>query len=301
MLLIKIMFEIVHIGYPKTASTWLQNEYFPKVKNFHFISWPTVNNSLLFTDCFLFDSQRVRDNFVTSGKSLLLSSEHLSTAINFGWHYGVYSFANAYKIKAIYPNAKIVIFVRRQQSLICSAYLQYIKNGGTFGFRKWLYSGKVFSFEHLIFSRLIQLYDSLFGEDNVKVYLFEEFKKNPLLFLSRFNEDLGFDIDLDEVSLEPVNRALRKRVAIIQKFMNLFYREPLGMKHYLIHLPGMGIIARQTMKRLNRFSVFGEFLSDENLLDPKDIDYIKTFYANSNKELSQRIGVDLKEYKYFIE
>lgn len=297
------MNEVIHIGYPKTASTWLQDEYFPKVKNYHFVSWREVNNQLVFSDSLNFDPEEIKKHFIDKMKcsKLLLSSEHLTTAINFGWHFGNYSIANAYKIKAVYPNAKIVIFIRKQQSLICSAYLQYVKNGGTYSFKKWAYSGKNFSFKHLLFTPLVELYDSLFGVENVFVYLYEDFQNSPILFLERFNNDLEIEIDLKTISLKPINRALRKRTVPFIRFLNLFFSDPLGQKFYLIHIPGMGSISKQIMKRINRSRLLGVYLSDKNMLTPKDIDYIRDFYADSNKKLSKRLGVNISDYGYFLQ
>jgi len=298
------MAEVIHIGYPKTATTWLQDEYFPKVKNFHFESWKVVNRYFLLSDSFLFDPKKTRFGLNPQSKysNLLLSSEFLTTAINFGWHNGNYSIASAHKLKAAYPNAIIVIFLRRQQSLICSAYQQYIKNGGTFSFKKWLYSGEVFSFEHLLFDKLIALYDSLFGKDNVKVYLYEEFRENPERFLETLNADLGFIVDMNSVSLKPINKGLRKGVIPIQRFLNLFYRKPIGRKYFILHVPGMTSVARQVMLRINRCSVFGVFLSEKNMLSSSDVDYIRKFYSNSNTNLARRLDYDtMKKFGYYLD
>lgn len=295
------MSVVIHIGYPKTATTWLQDEYFPKVENFHFESWRVVNRYFLLSDSFLFDPVYAKEELNPKEKNLLLSSEFLTTAINFGWHCGNYSISSAHKLRATYPDATIVVFIRRQQSLICSAYQQYIKNGGTFSFKKWLYSGEVFSFEHLLFDKLVGLYDSLFGSDNVKIYIYEDFRINSKQFLLDFSSDLGFTVDINNVSLKPINVGLRKGVVPIQRFLNLFYRKPIGRKRYLMHIPGMTSVARQLMKRINKLSIFGNFMSDKNMLSKRDLDYIKNFYAQSNANLSKRVGPDsLKKHGYFL-
>ncbi|MGE0077761.1 MAG: hypothetical protein AB7S48_07880 [Bacteroidales bacterium] len=298
------MAEVIHIGYPKTATTWFQDEYFPKVENFHFESWKVVNRYFLLSDSFLFEAEKTRIELNPKNKytNLLFSSEFLTTAINFGWHGGNYSIASAQKLKETYPQAVIVIFLRRQQSLICSAYQQYIKNGGTFSFKKWLYSGEVFSFEHLLFDKLIALYDSLFGEENVKIYLYEDFRENSEHFLETFNANLGFIVDMSSISLKPINKGLRKGVIPIQRFLNLFYRKPIGRKHFIVHVPGMTSVARQVMKRINRCSIFGGFLSEKNMLSVNDIDYIRKFYSKSNANLANRLGFDaIKKHGYYLD
>lgn len=297
------MAVVVHIGYPKTATTWLQEEYFPKVINSHFESWKIVNRHFLLSDSLQYNPKETLEKINPDGRypNLLLSSEFLTTAISFGWHYGNYSIAIAHKIKETFPDATIVIFIRKQQSLICSAYLQYVKNGGTYSFKKWLYSGKVFSFEHLLFDKLINYYDSLFGKENVKVYLFEDFQNDPINFLTRFNVDLGLDIELNKISTKPINKALRRGVVLLHRFLNLFYKKPQGRKYFIMHIPGMTGFTRQLIKRINHYSIFGGYLSDRDLLSPNDIRAIKSFYAESNRVLNKRLNLSLKDFGYFID
>jgi len=286
---------IFHIGYPKTASTWFQECFFPSVKNYRYIHRDITNKHFFFSDSFLFDPVDVKRDieYITDGERLLLSSELMVTAINHGWHSGNYARTSAQKIKDVFPNAQIVIFLRDQQSLIASAYQQYIKNGGTFSFKRYMYSGRVFVFEHLLFDKLIGYYDSLFGKENVHVFVYEEFKKNPDEFLSDFCSKFELIVDLDKISYKPVNRGLRKGFVPLLKFFNLFHFKPVGRKRFIFHMPGILRFIHSIVIPMNKLGLFGNYLKTENLFDQKDFEACKSFYCESNRRLADRVGAEV--------
>lgn len=283
---------VIHIGYPKTASTWLQEQFFPAVKNFHFESWQFTNRIFRDTDFFTFDAESIKEEIYNRSRNnnILLSSEHLTTAINSGWHSGHYSAAIAQKIHQTFPQATIIIFIRRQDSLICSAYQQYIKNGGTFGFKRWFRSGEVFSPEHLFFDKLIDYYDTLFGQGNVQVYLYEEFRKNRSDFLRQLANKNRFDVDFDSLSYSPVNKGLRKGLKPLLQSANYFYLGCDCRKHIAIAIPGMRKLQRAAIRFLNPIPLFGDYLTESDILSEDDYQWIRNTYSKTNNNLANRLG-----------
>ncbi|MDI3527885.1 MAG: hypothetical protein PWR03_2069 [Tenuifilum sp.] len=293
---------IVHIGYPKTATTWFQESLFPNVVNHRFVSWKEANELLLSSDCFNFESTYVRSLLLYNEKNnLIIISEFFSTAINSGFNYGYFSFGISHKIKLAFPEAKILIFIRRQQSLIASAYQQYVKNGGTFGFRRWLYSGEVFRFEHLFYDNLISHYKKLFGDDSVYVYLFENLKEDINAFTKQFCNEHMLEINWEKVNFNPKNRGLRRITIPLLKIINHFYKKPLGRKRYICHIPGMTLIGKGVVKYLNPMPIFGRYLREDDFLKPKDLEYIKNFYSKHNQNLIKYVRRDdLEKFGYFL-
>jgi len=293
---------ILHIGYPKTATTWLQDVFFPSVLNFSFISWREANRLILNTDCLAYNPKIINEEFHKNrNRNLLISSEFFSTSINSGFNYGYFSAGIAHKLKETFPDATVIIFIRRQQSLIPSAYQQYVKNGGTFSFRRWLYSGEVFSFEHLLYDRLIEYYKSLFSDKQVRVYLYEDFKNDSKQFIHRFSLEHGLEVDWDKVTYSPVNKGLRIYCMPILKAVNHFYKKPVGRKRFVCHIPGMTSVGRGVIKYLNPMPIFGHYLTENEFLRPKDMEYIKNFYANSNRNLTRYFDSEvLEQYGYFL-
>lgn len=295
---------IIHIGYPKTASTWFQDEYFPEIENYDYLVDRWLFYKLIFeSDSLLYNPEFTRDQVKKNigKKNFILSSEQLTTSLAFGWHSGNYSIACAKKLKETYPGATIVIFIRRQQSLISSAYQQYLKNGGTFGLKKYLYSGEVFDFNHLLFDKLISYYDQLFGSDRVKVYLYEDFKEDNHTFLEKFNADLDLKVDLSKVSFIPVNKGLRVGFVPLLRLINYFHKKPIGKKRFVFHVPGVVSIAKKLIKHVNILPLFGNYLNEWSLLGPGDIAYIKKYYQESNRNLMARVGTqNLEKFGYSL-
>jgi len=278
---------IFHIGYPKSASTWLQENFFPKIRNIEFINRANTNDIFVDSDVFLFDPVKIRNTFV-SEKTLLFSSESITTTINKGWHNGVFAKTQADKIKSAYPDSKILIIIRNQQSLITSAYQQFIKNGGVESFNIYLNSNKYFRYEHLLFHQQIKYYEKLFGFKNVHVYMYEDFLRNPPQFIEKLNEEFQFKVDLNDLDFSRVNRGLRVGIIPILRFFNLFHRRPRLKIHYLIHVKGMCSFIKWVIKPLNQYKFFGRFAKPSDFLKSKDLERIQSFYQNSNNALLSR-------------
>lgn len=299
------MSTFVHIGYSKTGTKWFQNSFFPFIRNLSFIDLTNTNKLFLTTDIFLLDNEKIKQDIKKlsdpSKPITLLSSECLATPINYGWHYGYYSYSIAQKIKSVIPDASVIIFIRRQQSLIASAYQQYLKNGGTYSFRRWLYSGEVFSFEHLVFDKLIDYYVSLFGVEKVRVYLYEDFRKDNKFFLTRFCEENGFEVDWKTVSFQRVNKGLRIFSMPLLKLVNYFYKKPVGRKRFICHVPGMTLVGKIIIRHLNPLPIFGRYLNEDDFLKFKDLEYIRNFYSIHNRRLTKYFTKEvLEKYGYFL-
>ncbi len=291
-----------HIGYPKTASTWFQESFFPKIKNIIFIDNIKTRHFFFDSDAFFLDTEEVY-KIISSYKldDCLFSSELLTTPINYGWHNGCVSKACADKIKHVFPKASVIIFIRNQQSLFTSGYQQYLKNGGTFSIRKFLYSRHLFSVEHLYFDNLINYYDSLFGEDRVHVFLFEEFQLDPQDFVKRFCEKFEFKINYSEINYKSINQGLRVGFIPLIRFFNCFHAKPLGKKYYLFHIPGTLRLINRFVKPLNKFNFFGNYAKCSELLREKDLDFFRESYKESNRRLAERIDYEkLKKFGYYL-
>lgn len=215
---------IIHIGLHKTASTFLQTYVFPRFDNCTLLTRPFTQyneafNRLQYADDTLYDKSQIEsiiESIQTS--NIILSDENLSGKLFF------YNALNrsliAKRLCELFPEAKIVIVLRNQMDFINSAYNNYIKgvHKGKKGIHKFIkYESKAYddfklhsarakidnypdyllyntddeclNLEVLKYSKLLELYKSLFPE--VKVLLYEDFLVNPGDFLN----ELEFFID----------------------------------------------------------------------------------------------------------
>ena len=179
---------LIHIGYHKTGTTWLQLELFMSDnKTFEPLSRRAMGQSslarLFFKDNFnllsSFESNEVEirkeiEHLLTVRPALkskypVLSSERLSGFPHGG---GFDSSLIANRLKNVFPNSKILIVIREQKSAILSNYLQYLYNGGVHDIDHYLrlnYGGRhpFFSPAHFDYLPLIEKYRELFGESKV--------------------------------------------------------------------------------------------------------------------------------------
>jgi len=144
---------IIHVGFPRTGTTFLQEQVFSKM-NVCFI------RSMLFPDWFR-----------CKGKKIIISHESLS--LHRYDSSAEEKFAVADALKRIFPDAKIIVGIRDAHSWLRSLYSQYIREGGTKTFDEFY---KTFDNQHLDFDRYISHLRSLF--DQVFVYRFEDFKRD---------------------------------------------------------------------------------------------------------------------------
>jgi len=196
-----------HIGYHKTASSWLQFNVFPKCPDICFLNPPGdkyrehFRQQVLFDDDFSFDLEGAGSDFYAeidkkrknNQKVILLSEEDLSGHMYNGYN----SRRHADRLKSLAPAAKIVIVIRRQQDYVRSAYSFYVKRGGALSPGRWMKDIEIPASQiigKLNYHKLIEYYFSIFGKENVLVLPYELIKVDKgKSFLDRVHQflDLG--------------------------------------------------------------------------------------------------------------
>ena len=72
------MKKIIHIGYHKTASTWLQKVLFPLVNNYYYIDRSVSQRLFTNQRGFDFNPKKVRNFFESLNYNTIISEEKLS-------------------------------------------------------------------------------------------------------------------------------------------------------------------------------------------------------------------------------
>lgn len=169
---------LLHIGYHKTATTWMQKHLFMPVHGFQQIaSHEEVFAHIVKPHGLRFDPAAMRSLLSERRAKLapetvpVISSEILSGHPFQGGHE---SDVYAERLKAIAPEARILISIRDQMRIIPSVYIQYLQRGGTMPWEKFFegtdrpgYFG--FTLEHFEYDVLVAHYQHLFGAENVYV------------------------------------------------------------------------------------------------------------------------------------
>jgi hypothetical protein len=182
---------LVHIGFPKAASTWLQDHLFsnPGLGLRSPFTENRVKNALIKPDGLDFDPAEARAQFdpeleevSAQGLVPVLSAERLCGNHLSG---GFDTRELAERLAATIPEARILIVLREQRAALISMYKQYVGRGGSASFRYFLKPRlnrmrlPLMDRRFLAYDRIIRCYSELFGSENVCVVPFELLPADP--------------------------------------------------------------------------------------------------------------------------
>ena len=178
---------LLHIGYHKTATSWMQQRLFVREHGYHQIArHPEVWEHVVAPHGLLFDPASMR-HVIANGMAKLpdglvpvISSEILSGHPFFG---GIGSDVFARRLKEIAPDARILISIRSQMRVLTSVYMQYLLRGGTMSPKLFFAGDPELGFygfrpEHFEYHRLVRFYQDLFGAENVHVITQESLRSD---------------------------------------------------------------------------------------------------------------------------
>lgn len=196
----------VHIGYHKTASTWLQRGVFPHHERLHpYVAGRVWNDPFL--RCIVaesdgeFDTERARAAYENGllrlgslGPSdvVVVSAERLSGHAASG---GYDTFRIAERLRGALPEARVLIVVRSQIDMIESEYRQLVGEGypgrisSLWSSDRW--KATAFDLGHYEYDGLVREYQDRFGAEQVAVFTYEGIVADRSRFLDRLADFLG--------------------------------------------------------------------------------------------------------------
>lgn len=98
-----------------------------------------------------------------------------------------------------------------------------------------------------------------------------------------------------------LNGSYRTALIPVARFFNLFTRRSVADKSTLLHIPYWYPARKRILRRLNRSPLFGRVPSPEHLLGRSTVDWIRQRFAEGNRALQERRGVNLAELDYATE
>ncbi len=186
---------LIHIGYPKAGSTFLQNWLFahPYIRFKHnaVAGFENIKEICEFS-C---------DNDPSSFKYFAVSSEMLSVWFKLdgiGINPILFDIKQYQKnvsclLRQILPDSKLLIVTRGYEETLKSFYSEYIKYGGHYNFDEYLkVFGPMFE-EYLDYNYIIRLYEDNFKKQNLLVAPFEMLRDEPLKFIQQVENFLELD------------------------------------------------------------------------------------------------------------
>ncbi len=283
---------LIHIGYPKTATTWLQQEFFPKLSSHRLVPREQIKEALIRPSPFEFDPQQAFQKLTGDfGDSLVLSEELLVGSIRSGGFNLMHTEQMAHRLHKSFPSASILLFIRSQPEIITSGYAQYIRDGGRETIAQYLNAEKrpqmvrlrSFNYAFLNYPEIISMYRNLFP-GKVYVYLYEDFASDPAKFVSDFVRVHDLEIRTETVNYSQRNERLK----------NISVRR-LGNRLYRLRFLSP---ARLTFGKVNSQSFFRKKETTQKILG-EFYGRILVYYAPVNRRLVEEFGLDsIRKYNY---
>jgi len=320
----------LHIGIPKTANTFLQRLVFRHIKDIHFIGpqmpelYDTpidyINrlNQLTLKKPPLTEQEisKIKDEILSyidsiDNEIVFIGQEQIAGQIV---HFKN-SPDNTAFLKNIFGEAKVIITFRNQYEWGDSVYNhlmtkdnKYIINEEFLAFRHGHSINEFFKFNNGKFHKdsyiykldwfnnITQNYIDAFGKDNVLVLPYELLKEDLNEFLRRFYDFTGFEPYYPE-NIENLNPRTNDKIlkfspilsrysAFTQNLSESFIKKMIlkndrGLKRFLM---------KTNIKEMN--------ISKEKFTEEQK-EIIKNYYKESNKKLSELIGIDLGQFGYY--
>ncbi|MCF8278135.1 MAG: sulfotransferase [Flavobacteriales bacterium] len=264
--------RIIHIGFPKTGSTFLQR-YFSAHPEIHhdrerfknYVKTGLIDDQLARCDeRFLFDILSEELLSIWPGDD----SDLDQSRYNMNYDIKAKQIETATQLKRLFPDAKILIVVRGYQSLIPSLYSQYLFGGGTDSFKKVVRTEQHLTLTMYNYDCVIDIYRNLFGNENVLIMPFEFLNDNPEQYLKYLERFFGFS-NMNFPSSK-IHSSLNNYSVIVVRILNFLisiYLQVLPRKYrkkkFLDYLEWLNSFK----EKLNHVLSFGkELIADEREL-----------------------------------
>ena len=318
-MLINMAELVIHVGYPKTATTTFQRYVFPEhpeieylgkfIPSFRYIEpvlWPELD-SLIREDETRYRGvsglqeilAKYKDN--SKHKVVMISSESFVD----GW--AIDRGVVARRLKEACGECKIIFTLREQISAIKSFYSAHGRFGHNLFLSKtelekakfpmsldnWLdYCFRMFDKNFpgiLLYSDTINYYKKLFGQKNVGVFLYEEFCADRKSYINKFCKFIGVDPN------------------IMQGLLKDNHENPnISAPELLIYRICLTLGIKPRLNRIDgNYSKLTKLLSSKygkSRLDLSDEWYnrLQKIYAPGNSDLVGQAGLPLDKYHYQI-
>jgi hypothetical protein len=226
---------LLHVGYHKTGTTWLQNHLFGDDSSGMCLPWSRQEmlDWVVLPKELHFDVDGARGLFEAgiekagaAGLLPVISNERLSGNPHTG---GYDSKIIADRLVRLFPDARVLVVFREQKSMIVSLYKQYVREGGVAPLATYLTPPRMgraripgFDFRFLEYHHLIAYYRERFGPDAVLALPFEWFRADRDAFLARVVEFAGASLPA-AVEAPPMNPGRAAATLWLKRLVNLLF------------------------------------------------------------------------------
>ena len=302
-------FELcIHVGHIKTATTWLQETVFGNPESGFVVPWDSTRAravaAFVSVNSYRDDRRWARGFFEEGLRSVtgdpripILSEEVLSGDPVQRRYDGRYI---ADRIHDAFPNARILIGVREQQSMVLSTYREYIWGGGVLPLEVYIGRGDepmgitpIMQPDYLEYDNIVGYYHRLYGPENVLVMPFERLRSDPTGYIRAI-------LDFCRCPGQVDRPAMPRRVGLSASALALH-----RMLNPVIRYNPLRPTFSRTHHFINRFAKLVDRMTpsrwssawEKRWRDTVERRYLGMF-RESNRRLSQLTGIDFKALGY---
>lgn len=302
------MRPLLHIGYHKTGTTWLQKRLFPDAEaGFSFVADPmAVLFNFFPVEPFSFRPEAARNRFEreilgaeSQGLVPVISHERLSGSPYAGGHD---SRAVADRLASVFPEARVLVAIREQKSVILSIYKQYVRWGGAASLEQFLDPPTgvnripVFRYGFYEYHHLIGYYKSIFGAENVLVLPYELLRASHEDFLGRMCKFLELppvapESDRDNISPSALALALKRQAnrLLVRDALNPAPLLEYSKANKFLHKAARKVDSVASPKLRRKYEERWRRLIEEK---------VGNRYAESNSLTAELTSLDLRNFGY---
>jgi hypothetical protein len=306
---------LLHIGFPKALSSWLQKHLFrDEYGFFKILNAVELQISLIDPSPFTYTNQRALEYSATNLKKhgpLTSGTIPVATAealIGNAYCGGFNAKQNADRLKQLFPDARILFIVREQRQLIRSLYKTLVTWGMPHSIERLLHPKDTslapqFNVDFLQFDLAAAYYQQLYGADNVLVLPYEAFSEDPAAFLEKIIQHAHAK---PKHSLEkmPVHKRVNPNQTLLnlylQRLHNLFFLSSPFNYAGLFSSNEKNIHRRIVRSRKNPFPAWLD-LTFENHFHKTVSGMFAGKFGRSNRKLEELTGIDLARYGYDLQ
>lgn len=297
---------VLHVGYHKTGSSWLQTAVFPLLEHATLVmNSEVVIDEIVGVDPFRFDAQRARSRILASrapGRVVVVSMERLSGHPDSG---GFDAKLIADRLGEVFPEGRALIVIRRQEEMIPAVYGEYVRTGGVESLKRYLrpvrgaHRNPRFDRRHLEYDRLVAHYQSLLGRERVCVLAYEQLRTDPMRFAHEVAAfcDLELQRPLDtslvHPSLSPMTIAIKRRLN------RIVARDAVNPGGLLEHEGAANSLAR-VLNHVDRRLPAAVRRAGRGRLERIAREHCGDYYRASNQRTTELSGLDLGSLGYSL-
>jgi len=248
-----------HVGLGKTGSTYLQYKVFTKFRNVYYIQRTKYKKS------FEIISKTNYERYLVSNELDRQFPDEIR------------------RISTVFPEAKIIMVLRRNDSWLASQYRRWVKNGFSGSFDEFIdlkNDHGEWKLKEAFFWPYIKLVMEIMHSKPL-VLLYDELREDPHSFIKKIVDFIGADYDPDTISLNKIHKSYSKKQLLQRRKWNKHFSGniKLSKSKILAFMQTLFYVKPIRYGALYLAKILPDKLVDQEELTPKNyLDQLNNFY-----------------------